>query len=188
MRTTDRPTSLGLLLGVAAAVVGAAAYVTAIGYLDLRASSIGTGARLGWDMVPTIVPPRAPVWEGLALAAVTALAFWPLWRCHRTASSRWHQLPVWAALVTVLGLTAWAAVTTELPYSAMSVLAGRPSAWDGGVADPLAVAWTRQGALSPATPVFVGVLVVLALARPGARRAADPATTEVAIEDDRPTR
>ncbi|MDO8143045.1 MULTISPECIES: hypothetical protein [unclassified Isoptericola] len=180
MRTADRPTALGVLLGAAAAVTGVAVYVTAIGYLDLRASSIGTGALLGWDSaVVAIVPPRAPVWEGLAIAAVTTLAFWPFWWRHRTASSRWHQLPVWTALVTLLALTAWAAATTEFPYSPIAALSGGPSAVTGGVADPLAVAWLRQGALSPVTPVFVGVLAVLSLARPGARRA-----TEVAIEDE----
>ncbi|WP_345293411.1 hypothetical protein [Isoptericola chiayiensis] len=95
---------------------------------------------------------------------------------------------MWAALVAVLALTAWAVATTELPYSAMSVLSDRPSALDGGVSDSLVVAYVRQGALNPVTPVFVGVLVVLALARPGARRASARATTEVAIEDDRPAR
>jgi|GEM_PF-6654386 len=188
MGAVDRPTSLGLLVGATVAVVGAAIYVTAIGFLDLRASSITTGARLGWDLVPSIVSPRAPVWEGFAIAAASALTFWPLWRCQRTASSRWHQVPVWAALVTVLALTAWAVATTEFPYSAMSVLSERPSALDGGVSDSLVVAYVRQGALSPVTAVFLGVLVVLALARPGARRAPDPATTQVAIDDDRPAR
>ncbi|NNU25964.1 hypothetical protein [Isoptericola sediminis] len=189
MHAADRPTAPGVLLGAAAAVVGAALYVTAIGYLDLRASSISTGALLGWDSaVVAIVPPRAPVWEGLAIAAVTALAFWPFWWRQRTASSRWHQVPVWAALVTVLALAAWAAATTEFPYSPIAALSGGPSPVTGGVADPLAVTWTRQGALSPVTTVFVGVLAVLSVARPGARQAPDPATTEVAVEDDRPRR
>lgn len=185
MRTTDRPTALGLLLGIGAACVGATVYVTAIGYLDLRASSLTMGALLGWDgSVASVTSSRTPVWEHLGIAVVSALAFWPLWWCRRTASSRWQQLPVWAAAATVLALTAWAMATTELPYSAISATLDGASQMDDGVSDPLLIAWTRQGALSLATPVFAGVLAVLALARPGARRAPESSTAEVTIQDE----
>ncbi|WP_402466574.1 hypothetical protein [Isoptericola aurantiacus] len=186
MRTPVRPTSLGLLLGVLAATVGATVYVTAIGYLDLRASSIVGGALLSWDgSTVSVARLRAPVVDHLGIAVVTALAVWPLWHCQRAAATRWHQLPVWAAAATTLALIAWAVASTTLPYSALSAsLDGATSRMDGGVSDPLVIAWTRQGALSLATPVFVGVLAVLALARPGARRAPEPPMAEVAIEDE----
>lgn len=168
MHPPTTPTAGGLALRSLSAVVGAAAYVVAIGYLALHAEAAKAGAVLAWDgTITSLAPPTPPLWSSVGVVVLVAVAFLLAWRSHATASSRRGKLPLWTATLTLIVLSAYLMATSQLPFSAFVAVSGI----DASESMPAVVAWARQGALSSATYAVTGVMLVLSFLRPGRRTA-----------------
>lgn len=166
MHPPTTPTAGGLALRSLSAVVGAAAYVVAIGYLALHAEAAKAGAVLAWDgTITSLAPPTPPLWSSVGVVVLVAVAFLLAWRSHATASSRRGKLPLWTATLTLIVLSAYLMATSQLPFSAFVAVSGI----DASESMPAVVAWARQGALSSATYAVTGVMLVLSFLRPGRR-------------------
>jgi hypothetical protein len=175
-----RSTALGLGLSALVAVVLVVAYLVVVGYLNLHAKTIVTGAALDWRAsVVAIAPPAPPLWSAVGVAILSAIAFFLAWRAHASATRRRHQLPVWVATVALIALSTYAMVSADFPYSALASTFDTGARLMGGASpEPLPLAFVREGALSPATHALVGVMVVLSLLRPK-----QPARSTAVLQD-----
>jgi hypothetical protein len=160
------PTSLGVALGVLGSAAGAAAYVVAVGYLDTHAVAAAAGAVLdGGGSVVAIAPPAAPWWPAAGVAALTAAVFLAAWRSWATATSWRGRISLWTGTLTLIVLGVALMASTEFPFSTSMSMGLR----DGTPPEPTLLAWARNGALSPATHAFAGVLLVLSFLGPRQR-------------------
>ncbi|MCK0116488.1 hypothetical protein MWU57_05540 [Isoptericola sp. S6320L] len=166
----SKPRSAALSLGLRSllAVVVAAAYVIAIGYLNIHAKTIVTGAALDWRAsVVSVTSPAPPLLPAAGVALLTAGVFVLAWRSRVAARGSRQLLPVWLATVTLIVLSSYAMASTAFPFSALASTFGSDVDPMPGWAspEPVALALGREGALSPATHALTGVMVVLSLMR-----------------------
>ncbi|WP_407320345.1 hypothetical protein UQW22_07795 [Isoptericola halotolerans] len=167
---SERSSTAAVALGLKALVpvIVVVAYLVVVGYLNLHAKTIVTGAALDWSAsVVAIAPPAPPLGSAVGVAIVSALAFFLAWRAHTSATRRRHQLPIWMATVALIALSTYAMVSADFPYSALaSTFDNRVGLMEGASPEPLPLAFVREGALSPAAHALAGVMVVLSLLRP----------------------
>ncbi|TYL51509.1 hypothetical protein FXB39_09835 [Nocardioides sp. BGMRC 2183] len=146
-----RGATLGILLSILVALL----CVVVVGFLDVRAEAVETGAVVGWDTeIQSLTDPAAPVLQRLMIAVACSLvafayAFW------LKASAVLAGISALTTAVTLCALSGWFYATTDFPYSAIATAVESPES-------PL-VSWLRAGALSPAIQVLAGVLLALAM-------------------------
>ncbi|MDO8145623.1 MULTISPECIES: hypothetical protein [unclassified Isoptericola] len=162
MTSSTRSPTWRLALSALATLPGVVAYVVIIGYLDLHVAAVSNNARLDWTgttFVSVMSPPPHIwlLWPGAAVALVTGLAVLLAWRSRARANSYRELVPLWTATLTLVVLTVWLVVSTELPYNAAVALASLVDP------EPMLVVWLRLGALSIATYAFAGAMIVLSV-------------------------